>query len=226
MFSSNIGFRRRTHSDGSNQLYQRPLSESLKRTSVASHRHSLDDSSSTAIKRIVLRKHSGESTGTRGLADRIARSEVENIGGFWSRRLSGQKRSVPSSPKHTEFQVNMGEWKKETAEKGIIDSYSPASKAEKGKGKLKGPRPLPLVPTRTSMANLIPSLTSNFPETPSSSSSSHEVLAKITAASTTMAPPVRNRSPALPETPGQLSPTAPLSLKKIKTIESGIHPEG
>ncbi|KAL5514370.1 hypothetical protein ACEPAG_2458 [Sanghuangporus baumii] len=138
MFSSNIGFRRRTVSEGYSQLL--PPSFSDKRSSSTSHRHSLDElsSSSTAIKRVVLRKHSGDPTGSRGLADRIARSEVENINGFWSRRISGQRRSYPCGMKQVEPDV--AEWRREA--RGNNENVSNTLGRSQTSSKPRGPRPL------------------------------------------------------------------------------------
>ncbi|OCB90523.1 hypothetical protein A7U60_g2257 [Sanghuangporus baumii] len=139
MFSSNIGFRRRTVSEGYSQLLP-PLSSSDKRSSSTSHRHSLDElsSSSTTIKRVVLRKHSGDPTGSRGLADRIARSEVENINGFWSRRISGQRRSYPCSMKQVE--PDIAEWRREA--RGDNETVSNTPGRSQTSSKPRGPRPL------------------------------------------------------------------------------------
>lgn len=157
MFSSNIGFRRRTVSEGYGQLFP-PSSSSNKRSNSTSHRYSLDESSSSlpTIKRVVLRKHSSDPTASRGLADRIARSEVENINGFWSRRISGQRRSYPCSPKQVE--PNVAEWRREA--RGNDETMSNTPGRSQTGSKPRGPRPLSKIsvtsPTQRS-SYLIPS---------------------------------------------------------------------
>ncbi|THH04350.1 hypothetical protein EW145_g5582 [Phellinidium pouzarii] len=88
--------RRRTASEGSNNLQPTEFS-SENRQSTNSQRHSMDVV--TSVKRVVLRNYSGETIpSSRSLAHKIACSEIEDINGFWSRRLSSSKRTIV--PKH------------------------------------------------------------------------------------------------------------------------------
>ncbi|KAL5476776.1 hypothetical protein ACEPAI_2962 [Sanghuangporus weigelae] len=191
MFSSNIGFRRRTVSEGYSQLLP-PPSFSDKRSSSISHRHSLDESSSssTTIKRVVLRKHSGDPTGSRGLADRIARSEVENINGFWSRRISGQRRSYPCSTKQVEPDV--AEWRREA--RGNNETVSNAPGRSQTSSKPRGPRPLSKVSVTSHTQRssyLIPSgmLSSSSSQTPGKASEPSSMVSVDPAIRTEIAIP-------------------------------------
>ncbi|EJD05466.1 uncharacterized protein FOMMEDRAFT_145005 [Fomitiporia mediterranea MF3/22] len=162
MFASNVGFRRRTVSEGQNQL----LLSTPNRHAGSSglHRYSVDDPSSTEVKRIVLRKHSSEPTSSRGLADRLAMCEDESISGFWSLRLSGQKRSVPSSPRQTESGVS--EWRMEA--KAKAETHTAAAGVDRGRSRSKpgGPRPLTVTSRPTSTMGTSLNKVSSPPGTP------------------------------------------------------------
>ncbi|KAH8115931.1 hypothetical protein DFH11DRAFT_1246522 [Phellopilus nigrolimitatus] len=92
------GPRRRTTSEGSSHL-QRLETPDSNRQGASSQRHSMNDSTPISVEkeRTILRKHSGDMVPrSRSLAHKVACSEVD-ITGFWSRRLSSQKRAVTSS---------------------------------------------------------------------------------------------------------------------------------
>lgn len=58
------------------------------------------------VKRVVLRKHrSDEIPGTRSLAQCLARSEVDAMNGFWSRRVSTSKNKRNATAKAREQQA-------------------------------------------------------------------------------------------------------------------------
>ncbi|KAI5117280.1 hypothetical protein M0805_005605 [Coniferiporia weirii] len=90
--------RRRSASEGSNKP---EVTEPTPSQSASTQRHSVDGS--PTVKRVVLRKYSGETVpSSRSLAHRIACSEVEDMTGFWSRRVSSQRRTVsPKQPDTT-----------------------------------------------------------------------------------------------------------------------------